>query len=791
MNIRPAIRKAAVLGAGVMGAQIAAHLANADIPVVLFDLPAQDGADLNAPIKLALKNLGKLEPAPLALPERAQFITPANYEQHLALLRECDLIIEAIAERPDWKADLYRKVAPYITETAYFVTNTSGLSITQLAQALPPALQARFCGMHFFNPPRYMHLVELIPHPGTDAHAIDVLETFLTRTLGKGVIRAKDTPNFIANRIGVFSMLATLQHTQAFGLSFDLVDALTGPAIGRPKSATYRTADVVGLDTFKHVVEGSARVLPDDPWLPLLSLPDWFNALLERGALGQKTRQGIYKKQGKDILVLDPASGAYQAAGTQPDEAIQTLLKMPDPARKFAALRASDHPQAQFLWAIHRDVFHYAAYLLADIADTARDVDLAMRWGFGWQIGPFELWQAAGWQQLASWIKDDIANGKTLSATPLPDWVDTIDAVHTAEGSYSAAQDVYKPRHYLPVYLRQDYPEQVLGEARPDASETVFETAAVRLWRQPDTPHIAILSFRSKLHTIGDDVLDGVLEAITLAERDFDALVLWQNSEPFSVGANLAQVMPVLQAGDFATFEQIVAKFQRTTARLRYSRIPVVAACRGLALGGGCEFLMHCDHVVAALESYIGLVEVGVGLLPAGGGCKEFARRAALEAKGGDPFPFIKQYFETVAMGTVAKSAEQARQLGFLKPSDTIIFNPHELLHVAKAHALALAESTYRPPLPQPITVAGRTGVANLKTALANMQAGGFISAHDFHIGSAIAEALCGGMVDAGSQVDEDWLLTLERKPFVALAQTPATQARIAHMLQTGKPLRN
>ena len=791
MNIRPLIRKAAVLGAGVMGAQIAAHLANADIPVVLFDLPAPEGADLNAPIKQAIKNLSKLEPAPLTVPERAQHITPANYQQHLELLRDCDLIIEAIAERPDWKADLYAKVAPYISPQAYFVTNTSGLSITQLAQALPDALQPRFCGVHFFNPPRYMHLVELIAHPGTDPKLLDELETFLTSTLGKGVIRAKDTPNFIANRIGVFSMLATMQHTQAFGLGFDLVDALTGPLIGRPKSATYRTADVVGLDTLKHVVEGSAKVLPDDPWVKTLALPDWFNDLVERGALGQKTRQGIYQKQGKDILVLDPASGEYRKSGAQPDEAIKTILKNPDPVQKFAALRESDHPQAQFLWAIHRDVFHYAAHWLADIADTARDVDLAIRWGFGWQIGPFELWQAADWKQVTAWIKADITAGKTLSDTPLPAWVDTVDAVHTAEGSYSAAQDVYKPRHYLPAYLRQDYPEHVLGETKPDPSETVFETDAVCLWRQTDTPHIAILSFKTKLHAIGDDVLDGVLESIAIAERDFDALVLWQDSEPFSAGANLAQVMPVLKAGDFESFEQVVAKFQRTTARLRYSRIPVVAACRGLALGGGCEFLMHCDHVVAAIESYIGLVEVGVGLLPAGGGCKEFARRAAIEAKGSDPFPFIKQYFETIAMGTVAKSAEQAKQLGFLRPSDTIIFNPHELLHVAKAQALALAESAYRPPLPAPITVVGRTGVANLKAALVNMRDGGFISAHDFRIGSAIAEALCGGMVDAGSQVNEDWLLALERRPFVELAKTEATQARIEHMLKTGKSLRN
>lgn len=785
------IQRAAVLGAGVMGAQIAAHLANADIPVWLYDLPKQDDDDQSAISRAAMKKLAKQQPAPLTLPERAQFIRPANYAEDLEQLNQCDLIIEAIAERPDWKADLYQKVAPYISDQAYFASNTSGLSITQLAKALPNHLQPRFCGVHFFNPPRYMHLVELIPHPGTEPHILDELETFLTRRLGKGVIRANDTPNFIANRIGVFSMLATMHHAKQFELGFDLVDKLTGTLIGRPKSATYRTADVVGLDTLQHVVNGSAKVLPDDPWLQQLSLPDWLNKLVEQGALGQKTRAGIYKKQGRDIHVLNPAKGEYEPADTEADSTIKEILKNPDPAEKFAKLRASEHEQAQFLWAIHRDVWHYAAHLLAEIADTARDVDLAIRWGFGWQIGPFELWQAAGWQKIAEAIKADIAAAKTLTDVPLPDWVDKIDAVHTAAGSYSAAQNSFKPRHYLPVYERQDYPEQVLGEQEPETRITLYETDAVRLWQPADEHDLAILSFKSKMHAIGEDVLDGVLESVSRAEQDGLALILWQDSEPFSAGANLAQVLAAIQAGEFDMLERVVAKFQQTSMRLRYSQIPVVAACRGLALGGACEFLMHCDHVVAAQESYIGLVEVGVGILPAGAGCKELAQRAAAEAKGESPFPFIKRYFETVAMGTVAKSAEQAKQLGFLRPSDTIIFHPHELLHVAKARARALLVGNYTQPLPQPIKVCGRTGVANLSSALVNMREGGFISAHDYRIGTAIAKALCGGMVDAGSQVDIDWLLTLERQPFMELLQTEATQQRMAHMLKTGKPLRN
>ena len=786
MSNAASIRRVAVLGAGVMGAQIAAHLANADVPVVLFDLPAKDG-DPNGIVTKAIASMTKLSPAPFAVKERADLIKPANYDQHLEELRSCDLLIEAIAERPDWKADLYRKITPYLNERAILATNTSGLPLSLLAESVPESVRARFCGIHFFNPPRYMALVELIPCQTTDPAILDQLETFLVSTLGKSVVRAKDTPNFVANRIGVFSMAATMHHTEAFGLGLDLVDALTGPAIGRPKSATYRTADVVGLDTLGHVIKGSALALQQDPWRQYFKAPVWLTALIEKGALGQKTRAGIYANKGKQVL--DPAAGAYKDAGAKPDEAVQAILKIRNPAEKFAALRASDHPQAQFLWAIQRDVFHYAAVLLAEIADTARDIDFAIRWGFGWSMGPFEIWQAAGWRQVADWINEDIAAGKTMAAAPLPSWVKQVDGVHRPEGSYSATEDAYKPRSTLPVYQRQLYPEQVLGEAPHRYGETVWENSGVRLWTTGD--NLGVLSFKSKMHVIGDDVLDGVLEALKIAEQKFSGLALWQTAAPFSAGANLAQAVPVVLAGDWATFENTVAKFQNTTAALRYSAIPVVAAAQGLALGGGCEFLMHCDRVVAALESYIGLVEVGVGLIPAGGGCKEFALRAMNEAKGGDLLPFLRGYFEAMAMAKVSRSAEEAKQLGHLKASDVIVFNPNELLYVAKAQARALAETGYRPPQPRKIRVAGRTGIAACQMALVNMRDGGFISAHDYQLGLKIATALCGGDVDPNTLVDEAWLLGLERKAFVELAKTPLTQARIEQMLKTGKPLRN
>ena len=786
MNNAVSIRRVAVLGAGVMGAQIAAHLANAEVPVVLFDLPAKDG-DPNGIATKAIASMAKLSPAPFAVKERAALIQPANYDQHLEALRDCDVLIEAIAERPDWKAALYQRIAPYLNERAILATNTSGLRLSQLAESVPEKLRPRFCGVHFFNPPRYMALVELIPGPVTDPAILDQLETFLVSTLGKGVVRAKDTPNFVANRIGVFSMAATIHHTQAFGLSLDLVDALTGPAIGRPKSATYRTADVVGLDTMGHVFKGSALALQDDPWRQYFNPPGWLTTLIDKGALGQKSKIGIYANKGKQVL--DPATGEYRDAGAKPDEAVQAILKIKNPAEKFTALRASSHPQAQFLWAIHRDVFHYAATLLAEIADNARDVDFAIRWGFGWSMGPFEIWQAAGWKQVAAWIEDDIAAGKAMTATPLPAWVQQVTGVHRPEGSYSAAENAYKPRSALPVYQRQLYPELVLGEAPHQYGETVFENSGVRLCTSGDG--LGVLSFKSKMHVIGDDVLDGVLEALKIAEQKFSGLVLWQTEAPFSAGANLAQAVPVLLSGDFVTFEKTVAKFQQTTAALRYSAIPVVAAAQGLALGGGCEFLMHCDRVVAALESYIGLVEVGVGLIPAGGGCKEFARRAMIEAKGGDLLPFLRPYFEAMAMAKVSRSAEEAQQLGHLRASDLIIFNPHELLYVAKAQARALAEAGYRPPQPRKIRVAGRTGIAACQMALVNMRDGGFISPHDYRLGLSIAEALCGGDVDPNTLVDEAWLLGLERRNFVELAKTPLTQARIEQMLKTGKPLRN
>ena len=791
------VRKVAVLGAGVMGAQIAAHLANANVPVILFDLPAREG-DPNGIVNKAIEGLKKLEPSPLATKDRVAYIDAANYATGLPRLAECDLLIEAIAERMDWKHELYAKVAPHVAPHAIFATNTSGLSINELASALPVALRQRFCGIHFFNPPRYMHLVELIPQKDTDPALLDALETFVVTTLGKGVVRAKDTPNFVANRVGVFSMLATMAHTEGYGLGFEVVDALTGPAIGRAKSATYRTCDVVGLDTMAHVIGTMHDTLPGDPWHLLYRTPPVLAALIAQGALGAKTRAGFFRKVGKEIQVLDPAARDYRASTGTVDPAVAEILAIKHPGEKLARLRAHDHPQAQFLWAIFRDLFHYCAVHLSSIADNARDVDLALRWGFGWAMGPFETWQAAGWQEVAGWVAEDIAAGKALAAVPLPAWVGKGPAaagVHTADGAFSATENRFRPRSTLPVYARQHYPDPVLGERWP-AGTTIMETPAVRMWHLGDD--VAIVSFKTKQNTIGADVLDGVLAAIERAERDCAGLVIWQTREPFSLGANLASVTPAVQAGHWAEVEAVVAKFQQTAMALKYSLIPTVAAVRGMALGGSCEFILHCDRTVAALESYIGLVEVGVGLLPAGGGCKELAVRAADEVRRGaagsqiDQLPFIRTYFQTVAMATVAKSALEAKDLGYLRASDVVVLNAYELLHVAKSQARALADAGYRPPLPaRNVPVAGKTGIATLRMMLVNMRDGGFISPYDFEIGLRVARVLCGGEVESGSLVDERWLLDLERREFMELLRNEKTQARIAHTLKTGKPLRN
>ncbi|MFN5157136.1 MAG: 3-hydroxyacyl-CoA dehydrogenase/enoyl-CoA hydratase family protein [Betaproteobacteria bacterium] len=797
MNRFP-VRKVAVLGAGVMGAQIAAHLVNCRVPVVLFDLPAKEGPK-SAIAQKAIENLKKIKPAPLGLADEAALIQPANYEEHLALLGECDLVVEAIAERMDWKLELYAKIAAHVAPHSLLASNTSGLSITKLSEVLPEAIRPRFCGIHFFNPPRYMALVELIDTPATRPEVLDQLEAFVTTALGKSVVRAKDSPNFIANRVGIAGMLATMKEAATYGLGYDVVDDLTGKKMGRASSGTFRTADVVGLDTMAHVIKTLQDNLQDDPFYESYATPPVLAGLIEKGSLGQKAGAGFYRKAGKDILRLDPATGEYVPAGGKADPLLDRILKKP-PAERLKLLRESSHPQAKFLWAILRDGFHYAAVHLEAIAETARDVDFAMRWGFGSKLGPFELWQAAGWRQVAEWVKADIDAGQALCSAPLPAWVFegpvAERGVHTPDGSWSPSRRAYVPLRELPVYARQHFRENVLGSgaAEPLKSGTeVWKNDDVRLWTADG--EVLVASITCKLHLISPAVVEGLLKAVELAEQSYAGVVIWSPDDVFSAGANLEALMPVFMKHGSKGIKPEVKKLQDALLRVRYAQVPVVAAVRGIALGGGNEVAIHCARRVAAMESYMGFVEVGVGLVPAGGGLAYVARRAAEMAAAGNANADIQKFlfdgFTSAAMAKVGTSALENRKLGYLIEGDVVVSHKDELLFVAAAQVRAMAASGWRPPLRAPFPVAGRSAIATIKGQLANMRDGGFVSAHDFHLATLIAEVVCGGDVDGGSLATEEYLHALERDRFCALLDHPKTQERIMGMLQTGKPVRN
>ena len=805
------VKKVAVLGAGVMGAQIAAHLVNVKVPVVLFDLAAKEGAK-NGIVTKAVEGLKKLKPSPLGVVEDAALIQQANYDEHLELLRDCDLIIEAIAERMDWKLDLYKKIAPFVSENAIVASNTSGLSITKLSEALPENIKPRFCGIHFFNPPRYMYLVELINTPTTQPIVLDQLEAFVTSAVGKGVVRAKDTPNFIANRIGIAGMLGVMKQAENFGLTYDVVDDLTGKKLGRASSGTFRTADVVGLDVMFHVIKTLQDNLDEksDPFYGNFGTPAVLKSLMDAGALGQKAKAGFFKKVGRDILRFDFESKDYVPGGEKSDEVYARMLKKPA-AERLQLLRNAEGKQGQFLWAILRDSFHYAAIHLQSVAETARDLDLAMRWGFGMKQGPFELWQEAGWLPVAKMIQEDIDAGKALCKAPLPEWVfkgavAEQGGVHQAEGSWNPSTKQFVPKRQLPVYARQHFPEIVSGHAQglglagfETAGKTLFEDAAIRLWTldgddRPAGTGVVIASIKTKMHVISMDVMAGLEKAVEMAEADYAGVVIWSGDEPFCAGADLQGMLPAFMSGGVSLLDEAMAEVQRVMLRLRYANVPVVSAVRGLALGGGCELAVHSAKRAVAMESYIGLVEVGVGLVPGAGGLTYIARRAAenmASSNSKDLLPFITEGFTNAAMAKVGTSAIESRKLGYLLWSDVIVPNKDELLFVAINEAKAMAASGYRAPLKRQFPAAGRNGKATITGSLINMRDGGFISQHDFHIATLIANVVCGGDVDAGTLVTEEYLMTLERQAFTSLLTMAKTQERIMGMLSTGKPVRN
>jgi 3-hydroxyacyl-CoA dehydrogenase len=539
--------------------------------------------------------------------------------------------------------------------------------------------------------------------------------------------------------------------------------------------------------------------LETDPFYASFATPAVLQQLLALGHLGQKTKAGFYKKQGRDVLRFDAESGEYVAAGQKADEVYARMLKKPA-AERLRLLRSSEGAQGRFLWAILRNGFHYAAVHLATIADNARDVDLCLRWGFGMKQGPFELWQEAGWLDVAQMVKEDIDAGRALCNTPLPDWVfkgpvAEAGGVHTPAGSWNPSTGQFVPVRQLPVYARQHFPESVLGAQAlkaEAAGATLHEDEAIRLWTLDQ--QVLIASIKTTMHALSPGVFEGLMQGLALAEANYQGLVIWSPDDMFSAGADLQAMLPAFMMVGVSAIDGAEAEMQQAMLRLRYATVPVISAVRGLALGGGCELAVYSSRRVVAMESYIGLVEVGVGLVPGAGGLTYIARRAAENAAastGKDLLPFLTEGFTAAAMAKVGTSAIESRKLGYLLASDLIVPHKDELLFVASNEARAMFAGGYRPPHKRQFAVAGRSGIATLKGSLVNMRDGGFISAHDFHIASLIAHVVCGGDVDAGSLVDEDYLMTLERQAFCQLLVHPKTQARIMGMMSTGKPLRN
>ena len=805
-----AFSKIAVLGSGTMGGQIAAHFANLGFEVVMFDT-SHDA------LSKSLNMMKKLKPTPLASQSVIGLIKTSTYDT-MDVLSKCDFIIESVVENLDIKKQLFSNIAPYVNDDAVLVTNTSGLSIQKIAEHSPESLRSRIFGVHFFNPPRYLPLVELIRTSFSDEKLLHKAEGFITSALGKEVVYAKDSPAFIANRIGVFSFLAVLKHAENFSLSADTVDALTGKRVGRPASATFRTLDVVGLDVMSNVVKNIYENAKDDPWVELFKLPDWIDNLIAEGSLGSKTKKGIYEKIGKDIYVYDPASDEYRLSDKTISSEVKKILKENgNIENSLLTLSKSDDPQAQFLWSVHRDVFHYACYQLEHVAETVRCVDLALKSGFAWQRGIFEQVQLTGWSEVRDSLNVDINNGTALSSESLPSWVLDKSFVYSDEGAYDPNKNQYTPRSSHPVYDRQLLKPLLKGE-KQHQQEILLDGESTKLVNIGDG--VASISFKTKMNVLSSSVLTELPKCLDfLEDNGFNALIFKQEQEHFCAGANLYEIISAIKLGllekdpgvtskakkkafelmhpelpklgKLYSIKKIVAMLQELFMRLKHGKILTIAAVDGLALGGGCELLLHCNKVVASMNSYIGLVEVGIGALPAGCGSKEMTLRAFTNKESDDIFPLLSKYFEQIAMAKVSASALEAKEMGYLKADDVIIANPNELLYVAKQQALALLDSGFKSPLDSTFKVVGKAGYANIMAQVANLHEGHFISEHDNYIVTHLAKVMTGSKVEENTTVNSQMILDLERKYFIKLLSTKKTQDRIEYMLRNSKPLRN
>ena len=760
------IRSAAVLGAGAMGAQIAAHLANAGLPVLLLDVTA-DAA------KAGLERLRKLRPDPFFVPEAAALIRTGGFDGGLPDAGRCDWIIEAVVERLDIKQALLSRLAPQLGARTILSTNTSGIPIEQIAEGLPGAVAARFLGTHFFNPPRYLPLVELIPATDTDPAIVEELRAFLDVRLGKGVVIAKDRPGFIANRIGLFGMARTLDLVASGRFSIDEVDALSGVAIGRPKSATFRTADIAGLDILAKVASDLETSLKEEAF----RLPPFVEAMVTEGAVGEKAGRGFFQKvkggEASEIRVRDIAGGAYVPRTKTRFASVEAARAIDDVGARIKALFLSKDRAGEFLRDTLGATLLYAARIAPDVAESIDDVDRAMRWGFGWQLGPFETWDAIGINEVLEALGTPPVDAPELVAAVLAQGRNTFRNAPLATAH---------PEHGL---LR------TATIASSSAKAPLRKNAAASLVDLGEG--VLAVNLHSKMNAIGGDTLEMLEAGVATAADGYRGLVIATDGPHFSAGANLLLLLMSAQEGDWDEIDLMVRGFQRATMTLRRSPVPVVSATAGMALGGGCEIVLHSDRVQASAESYIGLVEAGVGLIPAGGGTKEMLARAmeAMPDPGGDLLPHVQRVFETIGFGKVSTSAPHARQLGYLRAVDGLTMNRERV--VADARELVLARaSVYQPPVPRAaIPVGGPDVYAALALGIHLAHRAGRISDHDATIGRHLARILSGGDVRHRTTLTEQQLLDLEREAFLKLTGEQRTLERIAHMLKAGKVLRN
>jgi 3-hydroxyacyl-CoA dehydrogenase len=780
--VKPDIHKLVVLGAGTMGAQIAAHAAAYGLDVVLLDIVPPGAADRSALAKKALEGLRKLRPSPLHLAEHTALIRPGNLEDDLGQLKDADWVFEAVLEDLEIKRQLFAKVAPLAKKTAVVTSNTSGLGIAAMTAHLPAEFRKRFLGTHFFNPPRYLKLLETIPGPETDPELLQAMEVFCDRVLGKGVVRCKDTPNFIGNRIGSYGLGVVFQAMMDLDLTIEEADTLTGPAIGRPKSATFRTCDIAGVDVCVKVSSNLYDAVPNDPERAVFRYPDFMKVMLERKWLGEKTGIGFYKRDGKEILTLDWKTLEHRERRKPKIASLEAAQNVAEIGPRLQQILAGKDTAAQFLWRALASTSLYAASLVPEISDDIVSVDHAMEWGYGWGMGPFRTMDAVGVEALVS-----RARGEGRTIPPLLEKLLASGRKSFYEEKDGAAT-MFGPTGVVPVPQREGVVQVSAVKAKSGVRKKNAGASLVDLG-----DGCGLVEFHSKMNALGADTFAMLASAAKEAKAHFDALVIGNQGENFSVGANLMLVLLGAQEEEWDELELSVRQFQNANMALKYADIPVVVAPFGMTLGGGCEVTLHGDRVRCSAETYMGLVEVGVGVIPAGGGTKEMALRAldrCAGVEGADPFAFIKRAFDTIAFAKVSLSGAEALRT-FLTPADTVSPNPDRLIADAKQVALGLARAGYRPGRPRTnIPVLGRPALTTFRMGIYNAAQGGFISEQDALIATKVATILCGGDREPGTATEQHFL-DLEREAFMSLLGTRKTLERIQHMLKTGKPLRN